>query len=277
MIFNNEDYLRASLQTIVQFVDKILLLDGSIEGYPTDEINSNTSTLEIIGDFITRYKEKIIYVPTNKKYPTLVDKFNAFFTHVVIDDWLFIIDGDEIPFGELHFLKQYLQERNNDIIITVYERNERLYNKGILRPRLIHYLEDMQYEKAHFILNYNNINLLHPSFYSNISPLPIWLLHFHTFRDENIKKDNEIFKEKLGLEEYEFINKSVLATPVCQLDYCKAFPTSEVRIKIEHSTHPFACAYLCQKHKEQFISELEKQPSLKGSLLEKYNFRQIVF
>ena len=111
-------------------------------------------------------------------------------------DWMFIIDGDEIPFGQLDRLKWMLERENKHVIhILCYDRDI-MSEGGLRRPRLVRKLTGMYYDLNHWSLFHGDLNVfVHKDYTDNLTLCPVQLLHFGAFRDKKVTDDKKTWRK----------------------------------------------------------------------------------
>ncbi|KKN03468.1 hypothetical protein LCGC14_1107320 [marine sediment metagenome] len=178
--YNNGDFLAASLYAIAPYVDKIIIIEGPFPDYPEMKADN---TKFILWHFDIDYPNKLML--DNVEGLTQVQKRNAYIDLVPDGSWMFIIDGDEIPYGNLEILqgriKHYDEMGINWVSIKIEEKKDfRFY------PRLIKKQPGMKYKGFHWSIN--EIYEKHEAELGNIK-----LIHFRDFRHKDVVKDKKWF------------------------------------------------------------------------------------
>ena len=217
IVYNNADYLRATLESIKILCDGIIIIDGKYEAYPGKYHYSTDGSYDIILDFIETWKNDvdITFIPA-KLWKTQVEKRNAYLEHDEIDvgDWLFVIDGDEA------LICRNAEDTRKELA--------ELYHQGRALVRISNYsdrfrffvkTEGMRYEGYHW-------NVIDPATGENVNDLvdaaqhiygkPIKtaeIAHFKHQRHPQVKRDKEAF----------YIHRKPIEDPHIQIDmYNKA-------------------------------------------------------
>lgn len=102
-VFNEADFLQESISSIYEFVDKIVVVEGCLEGmskilHPdrvTETGLSGDGTTEIIKSYPDK-DGKIVHDTLGQVFSDEVPMANRFLCHVDIGDYLWMVDGDEI-------------------------------------------------------------------------------------------------------------------------------------------------------------------------------------
>ena len=102
-VFNEADFLRQSIDSIYDFVDQIVIVEGCLEGMAkivcrdriTETGLSGDGTTEIIKSYPDRNR-KIVYDPIGQVFADEVPMANRFLQHVDVGDYVWMVDGDEI-------------------------------------------------------------------------------------------------------------------------------------------------------------------------------------
>lgn len=102
LFYNSAPFLSMTLNNINEHFDKVVMVDGPYIEYPHNSPHSDDGSIEmakrILGDKLTLVQGQV----WNRK-----DKHNAALDHVPDNEWWFIIDSDEMIFGDCrkHFQK----------------------------------------------------------------------------------------------------------------------------------------------------------------------------
>lgn len=201
-VFNEEQFLRASLSLIEPFVDKIWLVDGPYANFAHDEDHSTDLTLEIISNFKKRFPDKVELL-ASCVFANQIVKRNRYLKRAKQGDWLFIIDGDELPWGNLHQLKALLLQEKY-LVVNVFLQQSPLLAPVPL-PRLIHKVDGMEYKEHHAQIDFRGENILE-STKVNIKQLyPVYLIHLNNYQSEKRQqqKDYYFMYEKFVKDEKE--------------------------------------------------------------------------
>lgn len=187
-VFNEADFLQASLSLIEPHVDEIWLVDGPYANFEHTESYSTDGTLTIIQSFSELHPKKIKLL-ASAEFPNQMAKRNTYLEKVAEGDWLFIIDGDELPWGNLHQLKTLLHQEKYLVVNVLLQHTPLL--AAVPLPRLIHKINGMKYKDHHAHIDLKGENILESS-NVNIGQLyPIHLIHLNAYRsaERQEKKD----------------------------------------------------------------------------------------
>jgi len=190
VVYNNIDYFRASLETIHSHVDKIIIVDGRYKHYPGNSNISTDGTLQVALEYQKKYGEDKIIILPPRLYLDEIEKRNAYLTsdHVKPGDWIFIIDGDEIPFGHLDLLKAMLS-RERAYVVNVLEYDSDIKTcEPKMRPRLVKKLKTMKYEHNHYSIIHRGKNVFLHGDYTEKRVYPIQIIHMAKYRSEKVEQ-----------------------------------------------------------------------------------------
>ncbi len=155
-IYREAEYLRSSLDSICQYVDVVLILEGRYFDFAelpedcTERIISETASRFDPRFYLTGGNpQKFVVFPTE---PMLeVEKRDLFFAVVREGGYLFIIDGDEIAVGDVKAGLDFVRANDPTKVFWVYVEEEG--NPG-WKPRIIRVEQGLHYGKNHWtILN----------------------------------------------------------------------------------------------------------------------------
>lgn len=231
-------------------VDKVVLVDGKFSYYPGNSPISTDGTIETIRHFKEMYPDKIVFVE-GKGYPDEPAKRNVYLEMVPEDDWLWIIDGDELPFGMLNRVKPYLKARAKEpeIVRSIYFRHVFLHRPLFIHMRFIRKKEGMKYSGTHFTIQYEGRNILDYELWKHMKPLPVWLIHYGELRNggKTIKKDD--FREKLEEVEGVFTEEAFPGKFYCIIPECEV-GGNEMRLAARGIAYNVS---MCGKHKKEYL------------------------
>lgn len=90
IVYNEQKYLWYSLDSIYDFADRIVVIDGSPDGPSTD------GTRDIVMEFANKKESKVVY--ESGVYQNKESQRNAYLKFAPCDefDWVFVVDGDEV-------------------------------------------------------------------------------------------------------------------------------------------------------------------------------------
>jgi hypothetical protein len=137
-------------------------------------------------------KDKVIILPP-KLFFDEIEKRNAYLDHVAPGDWLFIIDGDEIPFGHLDLLKGMLAQEKAYVVNVLEYDSDIKTCEAKRRPRLVRKLEGMEYKHNHYSIIHREKNTFLHGDYTEKRVYPVQIIHMANYRDKKIKKDKQAY------------------------------------------------------------------------------------
>jgi hypothetical protein len=98
-IFNEEQFLKISLQSIVDNVEKVIIVDGAWRSFPTTEFASTDKSKAIAKKMCGK---KLIWIDAPEDgWKSEVLKRTHYVKLVPNGEWFFVIDGDEIITGDV--------------------------------------------------------------------------------------------------------------------------------------------------------------------------------
>jgi len=147
-IYNEAEHIEKSLNSIVDFVDKVVVVDGPFLGYPSVSLQSDDGTLDILKQY---KKVQVIHVPRRMRQP---EKRSLYFTEDV--DWYFIIDGDEIAVGDVAAGFEYVKSlEDKGALVEV-----KLRTVPTLYMRFVKYQPGLHYHGVHhYIYNHRGFRV----------------------------------------------------------------------------------------------------------------------
>lgn len=157
-IYREGEYLRSSLDSICMYVNADLLFEGRfLDFHELPEDNSYAIISDVASRFDPRWfvaqamNQKFLYFDTDSIYgPMLEVEKRSLIFHVVRQrGFLFIIDGDEIPIGDVKAGLDFVRANPDKKIFWVYVEEEG--NPG-WRPRLIKVERGMCYGSNHWTI-----------------------------------------------------------------------------------------------------------------------------
>ena len=162
-IYRDDQFLRSSLDSICMYVNAVVLWDGRFLDFkeiPEDH------TYEIISDVCQRFDprwftgdtmtQKFVYVNTEAAFGPMLEaeKRDLMFQTIRDGGFLFIIDGDEVPIGDVKAGLDFVRANSEKKSFWVYVEEEG--NPG-WKPRIIKVEKGMHYGANHWtILDYKN-------------------------------------------------------------------------------------------------------------------------
>lgn len=175
-IYNEARWLKASIDSIIDYVDKFVFIDGRF--YQENECHlkrteklpySTDGTIKIIEEYQCSILDKFFVLQEIKgmPYSTEVVKRNEYFKYGHEGDWFFIIDGDEIAEGNVA-AGMKLVRKTNTIAVQLMVVNIGADSKPIDRPtqpiRFFKWSEDIHYCRNHAtVLGKNDRSISSPS------------------------------------------------------------------------------------------------------------------
>ncbi len=158
-IYRDAEYLRSSLDSICQYVDVVLILEGRYVDFPelpedgTERIISETASRFDPRFYLTGgNSQKFVVYPTEPMFE--VEKRDLFFGLVREGGYLFIVDGDEIAIGDVKAGLDFVRANDPTKVFWVYVEEDG--NPG-WKPRIIRLEKGLHYGENHWtILDKNN-------------------------------------------------------------------------------------------------------------------------
>lgn len=194
-LYNDRTFLAATLESIKDVVDHIIIADGAYELYyqrfkeltPNAQPYSNDGSLEIIMNFKDAPKTTILNAPKGKEHcwTNQTIKRTALVDAVPKDDWFIIIDADEMIMGDFQESMEAIYD--SGCIVA----NCPLYNPGTQmervipkwHPRIFKKTENMHYSGTHWHLRDKHNRIIEEKY-------PIYwtdkfaFIHFKSFKDQ---------------------------------------------------------------------------------------------
>lgn len=199
--YNNFDYLRASLETIHPHVDQIIIVDGRFENYPGKSNISTDGTLQVALDYQKRLGEDKVIILPPKLYFDEIEKRNAYLDHLSPGDWLFIIDGDEIPFGYLDLLKGMLAQEKGYVVNVLEYDFDITTCDAKRRPRLVRKIDGMEYAHNHYSIMHDGKNVFLHEDYTEKRVYPVQIIHMVKYRDKKVEEEKKDYRAYLKASE----------------------------------------------------------------------------
>jgi len=182
-VFDCEATLGKTLRSIQNFVDYIIVVDGSYEGF-SDHNRSQDRTMMLVAGFP---KPKIqIGNSTGKGWTSEVVKRNLYLydpekrgkgSLIDADDWVFIIDADEYIESGVEETLDFLQdskEKYHSVHMVSADKHLPPYARTLGdRVRLFRYVPGMRYIKNHFTIEYPDGSIMP----LKASPAPLQIVH----------------------------------------------------------------------------------------------------
>ena len=117
IVYNEADKIAISLNSIVPFIDKVIIVDGAFKDFPHENPQSTDGTKEVAEKVCGN---KLIWVDCpnkdNKYIPWISEgaKRNEYLKYIPEGVWFYILDADTIWFGDIKSLSEKL--KTNDTI-----------------------------------------------------------------------------------------------------------------------------------------------------------------
>lgn len=160
-IFNEAQFISSAIESVL-WADQIILVDGIREGHPSETVNSNDGTIDIIKSYMKNCSHiKLIIMD---KAAGGYEKIDAYRSLVPYGDYILRVDGDEIIYGEPDKLKPYIKNTN---FLPLYSIREMLdlgnnIKPGPWQPRVIKHTPEVKITWMHLALS-NDFNYsIHP-------------------------------------------------------------------------------------------------------------------
>jgi hypothetical protein len=140
VIYNDAKLFRMSLYSIIDYVDKVVVVDGAWSSYPYGDHPESTDDPKSIAEQICG--DKLIWVDCQKlngryiPWNNELEKRNEYLKRIPDDEFFLIIDSDTMLFGEME--KEFRKIKENDFHISLipevlhvpYNPNRRLIDDG---------------------------------------------------------------------------------------------------------------------------------------------------
>lgn len=193
LTFNAANLIEASLNSVVDLVDYVVVVDGAFLGYPDSNDNSQDGTIELARQIVRR-KGIVITPPCRLTQPQKQNFMLRYATKQFPDAWTFMIENDEI----LHDADEefdYLRSKSADkYCVAMIRRNDASYNRmygfqsyaGIrdrtpFHPRLYSRIPGLHYAENHWTVRDQAGDRVEPK-YPSISLRHAWLDHARSRR-----------------------------------------------------------------------------------------------
>jgi len=141
-IYNEVDTIEQSINSIIDYVDKIVVVDGPFLGFPAVSLKSDDGTLDIL----EQYKKKLIYIFVPKRMRAPEKRSLQFIEGA---DWYFQIDGDEVAVGDVEAGLSRLKTTPHkvaEIVVYLKDGSKASYS------RLVKYQPGLHFYENHYIL-----------------------------------------------------------------------------------------------------------------------------
>ena len=95
--WNEENQMAESLRSVKAYVDRFVVIDSVFDSNPIDATHSTDRTREICESVC--YPVPLTYIESDRKLSE-EDARNRYLDELAEDDWVFVIDGDEVMYGD---------------------------------------------------------------------------------------------------------------------------------------------------------------------------------
>lgn len=96
-VANEEDHIAESVRSVKAYVDRYVVVDSIFESNPDPATHSTDDTRRRIE--VAAYPKPVNYIEADRKLTEVVAR-NTYLQAIELPDWAFIIDGDEILYGD---------------------------------------------------------------------------------------------------------------------------------------------------------------------------------
>lgn len=166
IVCNEEEFLEISVESIASIVDKWIFVVGGNEfayksGMCNDKGYPNDNTLEICKKLSTKYDCKIIE-PPGRLWKDKVEMRNAYASLLKPEQWMFMLDGDEVYKDEQLWRIAELMEFNEVIIMQfwLFWNNLQTIGNGnwdnFRQERIVKWKQGYKYSSNHLFVSHNN-------------------------------------------------------------------------------------------------------------------------
>ncbi|MFA5306655.1 MAG: hypothetical protein WC365_04345 [Candidatus Babeliales bacterium] len=157
VIFNEAQFIREALESVA-WCDKIIVVDGAFEGFPTDSAVSNDGTIEIVEKFMLDYLGKVNVVWITRDKPWIGNsKVKRYLSEIRDGDYFLRMNGDEIceslAFNIRERVERYIKSTGNLPLYTVHEYRPPLMDGHFdWMPRLLRKTPNLKVSGKHPVL-----------------------------------------------------------------------------------------------------------------------------
>jgi hypothetical protein len=214
VIFNEAQFIREALESVA-WCNKIIVVDGAFEGFPTDSAASTDGTVEIVEKFALDYLGKVDVTFITSYTPWIGnDKVECYLNEIHDGDYFLRMNGDEIceslAFNIRERVERYIESTGNLPLYTIHEYRPPLMDGHFdWMPRLLRKTPELRISGKHPVLENDfdppyklgaGRNRVYP-FESNIPSDVLSLRHMCDHRDSERKRLNyewtKIFNRKM--------------------------------------------------------------------------------
>lgn len=195
-LYNDRTFLAATLESIREVVDEVIIADGAYELYfqrykefvPDAQPFSTDGSLEIIMNFKDLPTTRFLHPPggREKTWENQAVKRSVLVDAVPVGDWFIIIDADEMVMGDFQESMESAYESGcivgNCPIYNPGTHVERLVPQW--HPRVFQKTEGMHYRGTHWHLRDKFMRIIedtYPIFWTD----HFALVHFKPFKDQS--------------------------------------------------------------------------------------------
>jgi len=208
-VFNDLRLLKNSIQSIYQFVDKIVAVDGAYFAFPHNKPYSTDGTLEYL-----RSLKKVELIETQSEWIDQCEKRSEYFKHGSTGDFYFIIDADE-EVKNPHFLQEKFHAD-----VTWVQIKSPLYRRIYYEPRIFKHREGLHYRgRHHWILDSKRSFVCsHRTMGKNFTrdDVPLLIIHHRNDRSTERRMHKEMFRRVQTTKEVRIQEKDVMSLKIVQ-------------------------------------------------------------
>lgn len=199
-VYNAYETIWKCLESLIDVVDRIVILDGRWTGFEGESLTSNDGTSLEIEDFIVMCKQQAevdieYFMATEENHQ--YEARNILLDQVPEGDWFIIIDSDEDVINFSDNFREFL-ETSKEIAYRCNQKDETQTNaKPYVHPRLLKKIQGMHYGSNHrYLLDINNEIIPLGN-----SPTFLKLCFFHNGQNKSMRET--MTKYKSWLREWE--------------------------------------------------------------------------
>lgn len=148
-IYNEEDSISESMRSIKAYIDGFVVVDSVFESNPAENTHSTDKTRDIAHRIAQSTPEKrCIYGESQVKF-TEVEARNQYLAVVPDGDYIFVIDGDEVLYGQWAYIRELFDEIRRGEGSNVYMVP--VYTTAINVPKMANNVTPEEFETAPII------------------------------------------------------------------------------------------------------------------------------
>jgi hypothetical protein len=110
IVYNEADKIAISLNSILPYVDKVIIVDGAFENFPHIVPQSTDGTKEVAEKICGN---KLIWVNCSKAWISEGAKRNEYLKYIPEGAWFYILDADTIWYGDIESFSNKLRTHDN--------------------------------------------------------------------------------------------------------------------------------------------------------------------